>query len=93
MLIVSETGICCVCASLKNKCYHERDKIPLLRNDDLLYFLSQAIFIRNIDLTRGYWQIQMDDDKKQKTPSIAIRAFHFNVMLFGLPEAPATPPR
>lgn len=51
----------------KNKCYQKRDKYPLLRNDDLLYFLSQAIFIRSIDLTRGYRQIQMDDDKKQKT--------------------------
>ena len=51
---------------LKNKCYHKRDKYPLLRNDDLLYFPSQVIFIRSIDLTRGYWQIQMDDDRKQK---------------------------
>lgn len=33
----------------------------------MLYFLSQAIFIRSIDLTRGYWQIQMGDDRKQKT--------------------------
>ena len=53
---------------LKNKCYHKRDKYLLLRNNDLLYFPSQAIFIRSIDLTRGYWQIQMDDDRKQKIP-------------------------
>ena len=79
---------------LKNKCYHKRDKYPLLRNDDLLYFPSQAIFIRSIDLTRGYWQIQMDDDRKQKNPPwLPSGAFYFNAMPFGITDAPATPQR
>lgn len=31
--------------------------------------------------------------RNKKPPSIAIRAFHFNVMLFGITDAPATPRR
>lgn len=66
MLIAYKIWTGCACVHPKNKCYQKRDKYPLLRNDDLLYFLSQAISIKSIDLTRGYRQIQMDDDKKQK---------------------------
>lgn len=80
----------CVTIYLRNKCYHKRDKYPLLRNDDLLCFLSQVVFIRSIDLTRGYWQIQMDDDRKQKTTFNCHKgAFHFNVMPFGITSAAA----
>lgn len=63
----------------------------VLGNDNSLSFLSQAIFIRCIDLTSGYWQLQMDDDRKQKTTFICHKgAFHFNVMPLGITSVPAT---
>lgn len=69
----------------------KQDKYPVLRNDDALDFLSQAIFIRCIDLTSGYWQLQMDDDRKQKTTFICHKgAFHFNVMPLGITGVPTT---
>jgi len=67
------------------------DAYPMPRIDDLIDKVGGAKFLTKIDLSRGYWQVPMDE------ASIPISAFvtphgHFQwrYMPFGLRNAPAT---
>jgi len=67
------------------------DPYPLPRVEDLLDRLGHAKFLTKLDMTRGYWQVPLDD------PSVPVSAFvtpfgHFQwrYMPFGLRNAPAT---
>jgi len=67
------------------------DPFPLPRVDDLIDRIGKAKFLTKLDMTRGYWQVPLDD------PSVPISAFvtpfgHFQwrYMPFGLRNAPAT---
>jgi len=70
------------------------DPFPLPLVEDLLDRVGKAKFLTKLDMTRGYWQVPLDD------PSIPVSAFvtpfgHFQwrFMPFGLRNAPATFPR
>ncbi len=68
-----------------------RDHFPLPRIDDLLNQLKDACFFSTLDLVNGYWQIPIDEDHKQKTAfRTPFGQFEFNVMPFGLMNAPST---
>ena len=43
------------------------DVFPLPRVDDTLDMLSQTWYFSTLDLTAGYWQVQMDNDSQEKT--------------------------
>ena len=59
---------------------------PLPLIDDILSLLGNARYF----LKSGYWQVQLDDDSKEKTAFACHRGlFQFNVMPFGLSNAPA----
>ena len=67
------------------------DAYPMPRIDDLIDRVGHAKYLTKIDLSRGYWQVPMDED------SIPVSAFvtphgHFQwrYMPFGLRNAPAT---
>jgi len=67
------------------------DPFPMPRVDDLIDRVGKAKFLTKVDMTRGYWQVPLDDD------SVPISAFvtpfgHFQwrYMAFGLRNAPAT---
>ena len=67
------------------------DPFPLPLVEDLLDRVGKAKFLTKLDMTRGYWQVPLDD------PSIPVSAFvtpfwHFQwrFMPFGLRNAPAT---
>lgn len=67
------------------------DPFPLPRIEDLLDRIGKAKFLTKLDMTRGYWQVPLDD------ASVPISAFvtpygHFQwrYMPFGLRNAPAT---
>ena len=67
------------------------DPFPLPRVEDLLDRVGQAKFLTKLDMTRGYWQVPLDEE------SVPISAFvtsfgHFQwrYMPFGLRNAPAT---
>ena len=64
---------------------------PLPRVDDTLNTLSGAQRFSTLDLKSGYWQVGLHQEDKEKTAlSTPSGLFQFNVMLFGLCNAPAT---
>ena len=64
------------------------NKFPLPRIDDLLDELENAKFFSTLDLTSGFWQVQVHPDSRAKTAFIAPQGLHeFRVMPFGLTNA------
>ena len=67
------------------------DAYPMPRIDDLIDSLGGATYISTLDLSRGYWQVPVEETDKPKTAFCThFGLFHFNVMPFGLKGAPAT---
>ena len=68
----------------------KKNSYPLPLIDDILALLGKAKFFTSLDLKSGYWQVLMDDLDKEKTAFACHRGlFEFNVMPFGLSNAPA----
>lgn len=69
----------------------KKDVYPLPRIDDAIDCLSSASYFSSVDLRSGYWQIPMHKADKEKTAFVTPDGlFEFNVMPFGLCNAPAT---
>ncbi|CAM5108865.1 unnamed protein product [Eretmochelys imbricata] len=67
------------------------DNYPMPRTDELLEKLGHAQFISTLDLTKGYWQVLLDEPAKERSAFITHAGmFEFNVLPFGLRNAPAT---
>jgi hypothetical protein len=67
------------------------DAYPLPRIDEILENLNGAKWFSTFDLASGFWQIEMNPKDREKT-AFVIKGGHyeFNVMPFGLCNAPAT---
>ena len=64
----------------------KRNSYPLPVIDDILALLGKSKYFSSLDLKSGYWQVSMND----KTAFACHRGlFEFNVMPFGLSNAPA----
>ncbi|CAM4524897.1 unnamed protein product [Lepidochelys kempii] len=67
------------------------DNYPMPRTDELLEKLGRAQFISSLDLTKGYWQVPLDESAKERSAFIThLGLYEFNVLPFGLRNAPAT---
>ena len=64
---------------------------PLPLIDDIIGGLDKAKYFTTLDLKSGYWQVAMDPADKEKTAFACHKGlFEFNVMPFGLCNAPGT---
>ena len=68
-----------------------KDSYPLPRIDDSLDALNGSKWFSTLDLSSGYWQVEMHPSDAEKTAFVTSKGlFEFNVMPFGLVNAPAT---
>ena len=67
------------------------DAYPLPRIDELLEKYRTARWFTSLDLAAGYHQVEMMEEDKEKTAFICSQGlFEYNVMPFGLKNAPGT---
>ena len=68
----------------------KKNSYPLPLIDDILALLGISKFFTSLDLKSGYWQVAMEEKDKEKTAFACHKSlFEFNVMPFGLSNAPA----
>ena len=67
-----------------------KDSCPLPRIDDSLETLAGMQWFSALDMRSGYWQVELDQDAKEKTAfSAGCGLWQYTVMPFGLCNAPA----
>ena len=63
---------------------------PLPLIDDILSLLGKAKYISTVDARSGYYQVGLEECDKEKTSFVCFKGiFEFNVMPFGLCNAPS----
>ncbi|UYV72886.1 hypothetical protein LAZ67_10001072, partial [Cordylochernes scorpioides] len=68
-----------------------KDVYPIPRIDEVMDTLQGSTHFSAIDLRSGYWQVEVEKRDKEKTAfTTAHGLYEFNVMPFGLCNAPAT---
>ena len=68
----------------------KKDSYPLPRVAESLGALFGTQYFSSMDLMSGYWQIEMDPESREKTAFVTHAGlFEFNVMPFGLCNAPS----
>ena len=67
------------------------DAYPMPRVDELMESLGESRFITTLDLTKGYWQVPLSKQSKEKTAfATPDGLFQYKMLPFGLHGAPAT---
>ncbi|UYV72390.1 hypothetical protein LAZ67_9002916 [Cordylochernes scorpioides] len=67
------------------------DRYPIPRLEDFQHILSGKMIFSRLDLFKAYYQIPIAEENKPKTAIITpFGLYEFNVMSFGLRNAPAT---
>ena len=69
----------------------KKDRYPLPLINEIIDRLGGSKWFTSIDLASGYWQVEVAEEDKEKTAFITkYGLFEYNVMPFGLCNAPAT---
>ena len=69
----------------------KKDAYAIPRIEDSVNTLAGARWFSTLDLTSGFWQVELDDTAKEKTAFTTWSGlFQWKVMPFGLCNAPAT---
>ena len=81
---------CVVFCKLNNKTVKDAYAIP--RIEESLHLLAGAKYFSKLDLRSGYWQVEIEEEDKEKTAFQmgGLGFYEFNRMPFGLCNAPAT---
>ncbi|KAL5020764.1 hypothetical protein ScPMuIL_002155, partial [Solemya velum] len=67
------------------------DAYPLPRIDDTIDVLSGSQYFSTLDLASGFWQMGLSEKAKEKTAfTTGYGLYHFNVLAFGLCNAPSS---
>ena len=67
------------------------DAYPMPRIEELIDKLGGATYLTMLELARGYWQVPMAENAKEKTAFVTPHGlFQFEIMPFGLNGAPDT---
>ena len=67
------------------------DAYPMPRIEELLDNIGSAEFVTTLDLAKGYWQVPLEPEDRDKTAFTSPRGlYQFTTMPFGLSGAPAT---
>ncbi|CAM4682139.1 unnamed protein product [Caretta caretta] len=97
VLVPKPDGEICFCVDYhKLNAVTRPDNYPMPRTDELSEKLGCAQFISTLDLTKGYWQVPLDESAKERSPFIThilrlyVGLYEFNVLPFWLRNAPAT---
>ena len=92
VMVTKKDGTCRFCIDYRRlNGITRKNAYPLPRIDESLDSLGGNNWFCTLDLQSGYWQIGMHPDDREKTAFTTHRGlFEFNVMPFGLCNAPAT---
>lgn len=92
VIVAKKDGSLRLCIDYRklNSC-STRDAFPLPRIEEALEALGQAKYFSTLDLTSGYWQVEVAEHDRHKTAfSTPMGLFEANRMPFGLQNAPST---
>ena len=67
------------------------DGYPIPRISEVFERIGHAKFLSRLDLSKGYYQVPLSDDTKEKSAFVTpFGLYEFNVMPFGMKTSPAT---
>ena len=92
IVLVKKDGSLRMCVDYRRlNAIADADAYPMPRIDEMIDALGRAKYVTTLDLSRGYWQVPVEEESRSKTAfTTPYGLFQFRVMPFGLHGAPAT---
>ena len=92
ILVKTKDGTMRLCIDYRKlNSFTKKDAHPLPRIEDIFDTLSGSKFFTTLDLAMGYHQVEVRFEDREKTAfNTPYGLFQYNVMPFGLANAPAT---